>query len=43
MVRNEWSYKPNFYAFVPQAGTTLRDRIIVMSVTHYVADYWVDV
>jgi hypothetical protein len=31
------------HAFMAQTGTTLHDRILVVSVTHSVADYWVDV
>jgi len=31
------------HAFMASTGLTLHDRILVVSVTHYVADYWVDV
>jgi len=31
------------HAFVEQTVTTLHERILVVSVTHYVADYWVHV
>jgi hypothetical protein len=29
--------------FLAQTGITLHDRILVVSVTHYVADSWIDV
>jgi len=28
------------HAFMAQTGTALHDRILVLSRTHYVADYW---
>jgi hypothetical protein len=36
-------YTHSPHAFTAQTGTTLHDKILEVSVTHYVADYWVDV
>ena len=31
------------HAFMAKTGTALHDRVLEVSATHYVADYWVDV
>jgi len=43
MVRNEWSYTPTPPCLHGIDRNKFNDMIVVVSVKHYVADFWVDV
>jgi hypothetical protein len=43
MIRNEELYTYSPHAVMAFIRTTLYDRLTVVSVIHFVADYWVDV